>query len=207
VTDTYVHEDVATIRVTTTAGEVVTTVNHPFYVETKGYIPAGDLHAGDRLKTPDGDTVAVMTIQATGKTETVYNLNVTDVHNYHVAVGAASVLVHNDGPCDVVPDPDPVLKPNGKPDRTSEVYVNAFDQDGNVVTYGSQGRVHAEDVAQAANPGTQMSQPYAWRRNPATGEVEWTQFPVCPRCQENYAQDMFNPGTTFDPSGPWGTGS
>jgi hypothetical protein len=103
VTDTYIHEDVATIRVTTTAGEIVTTVNHPFYVEDRGYTPAGDLHENDRLKTPDGSDVKVVSIQATGKTQTVYNLTIADVHNYFVRADDVSVLVHNGDPVTCTP--------------------------------------------------------------------------------------------------------
>ena len=95
VTDAYTHDDVPTLRVTTTAGEVVTTATHPFYVHDKGYTPAADLHTGDRLHTPDGTPVEILTIQATGKTQTVHNLAVADLHNYHVVIASNPILVHN----------------------------------------------------------------------------------------------------------------
>jgi RHS repeat-associated protein len=95
VTGVHVHENVPTLRVTTAAGPVVTTATHPFYVESKGYTPAGDLHAGDRLRTPDGATVEVETIQATGQTQTVYNLQVVGLHCYYVIAGILPILVHN----------------------------------------------------------------------------------------------------------------
>jgi RHS repeat-associated protein len=117
VTETYIHEDVATIRVTTTAGEIVTTVNHPFYVEDRGYTPACELHENDQLKTPDGSDVTVVSIQATGKTQTVYNLNIAEQHNYYVCAKKEAVLVHNDGCDDVISE---TLNHSGKKDFTSQ---------------------------------------------------------------------------------------
>ena len=100
VTDTFVHEQVATIEVTTSAGVVTTTVNHPFYAEGRGWIPAGDLHQGDQLRSPDGSLVEVVSIQATGRSETVHNLAVDGLHNYHVQTEQGqALLVHNDGAC------------------------------------------------------------------------------------------------------------
>ena len=66
VTDTFVHEQVATVRVKTSQGEITTTINHPFYVEGKGWRTVGQLEAGDQLHTPDGTLAEVITIQATG---------------------------------------------------------------------------------------------------------------------------------------------
>lgn len=98
VSDTFVHEQVATIQVTTAAGTITSTANHPFHVDGKGWITVGELEAGDLLRTPDGHHVEVFTIQATGRAETVHNLNVEGLHNYHVTTtDGTAVLVHNDG--------------------------------------------------------------------------------------------------------------
>jgi hypothetical protein len=114
VTDTQVHEGVATFRVTTTVGEVVSTVTHPFYVQGKGYTPVSGLEAGDRLLAPDGALVEVVTIEATGKTQTVHNLKVKNHHNYHVKTGNTPILVHNNG-CGELPQGSrpPNLSPEG----------------------------------------------------------------------------------------------
>ncbi|MDO5083338.1 MAG: polymorphic toxin-type HINT domain-containing protein [Arachnia propionica] len=102
----HVHEDVPTLKLTTTAGEITTTATHPFYVEDKGWLPAGELREGDHLRPADGSTstVEVLTLQATGHTQTVHNLTITGWKNYHVLtkdnVESIPVLVHNDGPCD-----------------------------------------------------------------------------------------------------------
>lgn len=96
VSRTFVHEDVETLVVRTEQGEVTTTATHPFYVEGRGFTPAGELHEGDRLRTPDGDQVVVQSIQFTGRRQTVYNIEVEGLHNYHVATEAGTwVLVHN----------------------------------------------------------------------------------------------------------------
>ncbi|SYZ33654.1 Cell wall-associated polypeptide CWBP200 [Propionibacterium australiense] len=94
---TFVHDKVATLRVTTEAGELVTTTNHPFYVEHKGWTPAGELTAGDQLRDPDGGTVTVTRLQATGTMETVHNLGVAGTHNYYVRTGTTWALAHNSG--------------------------------------------------------------------------------------------------------------
>ena len=92
---TFTHDKVATLRVTTTTGELVTTSNHPLYVEDKGFTPAGRLHQGDRLRGPDGTTTEVTTLQPTGTTETVHNLGVAGTHNYYVRTGTHWTLAHN----------------------------------------------------------------------------------------------------------------
>lgn len=96
VTDTHTHHDVATITLTTTAGEITTTTNHPIYAQGRGWTPAGELHTGDQLHTPNGATAEVLTIQPTGKTETVHNLTVEELHNYWVTTtSGTAILVHN----------------------------------------------------------------------------------------------------------------
>ena len=93
---TFVHEKVPTLRVTTTGGTVETTGTHPFYVEDRGYIPAEQLHEGDILHTPDGRVTEVVSVQATGHAQTVHNLAIGGLHNYHVVTDTGQpILVHN----------------------------------------------------------------------------------------------------------------
>ena len=94
---TFVHEKVPTLRVTTTGGTVETTGTHPFYVEDRGYIPAEQLHEGDILHTPDGRVTEMVSVQATGHAQTVHNLAIGGLHNYHVVTDTGqAILVHND---------------------------------------------------------------------------------------------------------------
>lgn len=93
---TFVHEDVDTLVVTTDDGEITTTAHHPFHVDGRGYTPAGELHEGDQLRTPEGGHVTVLRLHSTGRRQTVYNLEVEGLHNYHVGTGSFTwVLVHN----------------------------------------------------------------------------------------------------------------
>ncbi len=113
VTDTFTHEHVPTIHITTTAGDITTTATHPFYVETKGWKTAGELESGDQLRTPDGSLVDILSIQATGKTETVHNIAVQGLHNYHIQTSdGVAILVHNNG-CETG-QPDFVVTPKGE---------------------------------------------------------------------------------------------
>ncbi|MFZ2165674.1 MAG: Hint domain-containing protein [Propionibacteriaceae bacterium] len=94
---TFVHYDVATFEVTLGSGaKVTTTEEHPFWVDGQGWTPANRLKTGDNLRQSDGRPVRVGSVQATGKTATVYNFEVEGLHNYYVQAGDTWVLVHND---------------------------------------------------------------------------------------------------------------
>ncbi|GGQ56289.1 RHS repeat-associated core domain-containing protein [Couchioplanes azureus] len=98
-------------------------------------------------------------------------------------------------------------KPNGKPNRDSPVYVGGYDKMGNVMGTGNGPRGprnHAEDIIQDRMPGAKMTQPYAWRRNKDTGQLEWRPHTVCPRCQERYPRQLFDPRTRGESGGSWG---
>lgn len=84
------------MHVSTSDGDTIdTTTNHPFYVEDKGWVAAGNLEIGDILVTADGDEVEVADIEIEKLAEPilVYNLEVEDFHTYFV--GEYGVLVHN----------------------------------------------------------------------------------------------------------------
>ncbi len=63
---------------------IQTTAEHPFYVKGFGWLPAGELKAGDELSTSQGGWIAVERVESTGKWATVYNLRVADYHTYFV---------------------------------------------------------------------------------------------------------------------------
>jgi len=75
------------------------TANHPFWVDSgaalaaPGWLPAGDLRTGDRLRTEDGRDVAVLGIREGAGSAHVYTLTVARDHAFFV--GSAGVLVHN----------------------------------------------------------------------------------------------------------------
>ncbi len=84
------------LHVSTADGETIdTTTNHPFYVDGRGWVAAGDLEIGDILVTADGDEVEVtdLEIEKLAEPILVYNLDVADFDTYFV--GEYGVLVHN----------------------------------------------------------------------------------------------------------------
>ena len=96
VLNVWVKETDEILHVSTSDGETIdTTTNHPFYVEEKGWVAAGDLEFGDTLVTADGDEVEVTEIELERLDEPilVYNLEVEEYHTYFV--GNSRVLVHN----------------------------------------------------------------------------------------------------------------
>jgi hypothetical protein len=76
---------------------VTATSGHKFYSPDKGWITAGNLKPGDKLRDTNGNTVTVRkTYEHTAKA-TVHNLTVNNTHTYYVIAGTTPVLVHNCG--------------------------------------------------------------------------------------------------------------
>ncbi|WP_437753783.1 RHS repeat domain-containing protein [Sorangium sp. So ce1389] len=90
--------------------------------------------------------------------------------------------------------------PDGRPDRSSAAYVGIA-HDGEVAVGRSGPGVHAEVAADAKLPGGTMTEVMGWRRNPATGQLEWTQIPICSQCQTRFPPERFVPGTVRAPTG------
>ena len=96
VLNVWVKETDEILHVSTSDGETIdTTTNHPFYVEEKGWVAAGDLEIGDILCTVDGNKIEVTDTELEKLAEpiSVYNLEIVDFHTYFV--GEYGVLVHN----------------------------------------------------------------------------------------------------------------
>jgi len=84
------------------AGRVIgTTGEHPFWIDGRGWRQAVELRAGDLLRMPDGNRVAVEGVEEAGRVETVYNVEVEGFHTYYVGSGewGFSVWAHNADPC------------------------------------------------------------------------------------------------------------
>jgi len=75
--------------------EIITTVDHPFYVKNQGFIKAGELIVGDELLDVNGNVLLVenFDVELTDKPVKVYNFQVEDFHTYFV--GTSQIMVHN----------------------------------------------------------------------------------------------------------------
>ena len=84
--------------------EIVTTETHPFYVNDRGFVNAGELAVGDELLDSNKNILLVenFDVELTDKPVKVYNFQVEDYHTYHVS--GLGVLVHNAGDCSNLKD-------------------------------------------------------------------------------------------------------
>jgi RHS repeat-associated protein len=98
VTAVVVHDDNLLQLSTEDGSTVTTTEDHPFYNATDhAWERADELDRGDTLLTATGGRTRVSgLLAATLHIGRAYNLTVDGLHTYHVLIGAAAVLVHND---------------------------------------------------------------------------------------------------------------
>ena len=95
VLETYIREVTTLVHLTVNGEEIITTVDHPFYVKNQGFIKAGELIVGDELLDVNGNVLLVenFDVELTDEPVKVYNFEVEDFHTY--LVGGFGVLVHN----------------------------------------------------------------------------------------------------------------
>ncbi|MBR0529341.1 MAG: hypothetical protein IJJ76_06180 [Ruminococcus sp.] len=96
VVETYIRETSHLVHITVNGEEIVSTVDHPYYVKGKGFVKAADLCIGFELMDNNGNTLIVEQIfRETLHDETVkvYNFKVDEYHTYFV--GEHGMLVHN----------------------------------------------------------------------------------------------------------------
>ena len=93
VASTHVRQVDEEIIVQTGDETITATPTHPFRVESKGWVEAGNLQPGDCLITLNGQTEAVTATATTNATKLVFNFEVEKTHTY--LVGAQPVVVHN----------------------------------------------------------------------------------------------------------------
>ena len=97
VLEKYVRKTRELVHIIVGGKEIVSTPDHPYYVEGRGFVNACQLCIGSPLLDADGKVLEVEQIykEQLGKNEevTVYNFQVEDWHTYHV--GEMEVLVHN----------------------------------------------------------------------------------------------------------------
>ncbi len=99
ITGTFEHTaaNVIDLKVESESTPIGTTDNHPFWSEDRQqFVEAGQLRLGETLCLADGRTTRVTSIIPRAGPQTVYNLEVSGEHVYHV--GDSGVLVHNTYP-------------------------------------------------------------------------------------------------------------
>ena len=75
----------------------------------------------------------------------------------------------------------------------------AGEKDGKIATGCSGNGKCAEDrIAEQLGPDANMTEAKGWRRNKATGKLEYTDIPVCKNCQQKYSKDQFPPNIKYD---------
>ena len=123
VTRTYIHESDFLVHVYVGEERIDTTPEHPFYVEETGFVTAGNLKAGDIIRTSDGRRLPILKAELEELDEPVpvYNFEVEEFHTYYVSV--TGVLVHNN--CDgkrLKIDEIPLAKPG------QDLYVGTYNK-------------------------------------------------------------------------------
>ena len=97
VLEKYVRKTRELVHIIVGGKEIVSTPDHPYYVEGRGFVNACQLCIGSPLMDADGKILEIEQIykEQLEKNEevTVYNFQVEDWHTYHV--GEMEVLVHN----------------------------------------------------------------------------------------------------------------
>ena len=75
VLETYIREDSKLIHLVINDEEIITTETHPFYVNNRGFVNAGELKVGDELLDPNKNILLVenFDVELTEKPVRVYN--------------------------------------------------------------------------------------------------------------------------------------
>jgi hypothetical protein len=90
--------------------------------------------------------------------------------------------------------------------RKFATYVGGY-KDGEVVVGMSSKvrRMCGEDgVVEQLGQDASFTKAYGWRRDPATGLLEWAEIPVCYSCQAKYKPFQFPSDVKAEPGGAWG---
>ena len=95
VNKTYIRKVDRLVHLIISGEEIITTVDHPFYVQGRGFIEAGNLLVGDKFVSVNDEYLVIekFYIEETENPIDVYNFQVEDFHTYHV--GKNGILVHN----------------------------------------------------------------------------------------------------------------
>ena len=75
VLETYIREVTTLVHLTVNGEEIITTIDHPFYVKNQGFIKAGELIVGDELLNSNCNVLLIEnhSVELTDEPTTVYN--------------------------------------------------------------------------------------------------------------------------------------
>ncbi|MFI5868388.1 polymorphic toxin-type HINT domain-containing protein [Streptomyces sp. NPDC051546] len=77
-------------------GKITVTNHHLFWTENTGtWTAAGELKSGDTLRTPEGGSAVIGTVDRWTTVQAAYNLTINELHTYYVLAAGTPVLVHN----------------------------------------------------------------------------------------------------------------
>ncbi len=94
VAQTFEKQAAATLVLRLKNGEQIeTTKEHPFYVESQGFTPAGEMGIGTSIVTRAGPNAVLASSRVRERAATVYNFEVENTHTYFV--GSSNLWVHN----------------------------------------------------------------------------------------------------------------
>jgi filamentous hemagglutinin len=93
VAEVLVNDDPVVVHLEFDGYGVETTPEHPFSVEGRGWVLAGELRTGDQIHRESGATAIVRATTAERRARAMYNLTVDGAHTFFV--GPEQLLVHN----------------------------------------------------------------------------------------------------------------
>lgn len=165
VTQVFVNETDTLIHVFVGDEEIRTTPTHPFWVEGKGWIDAGYLVAGDKLRLYNGELLEVERVEVECLDEVikVYNFEVEDWHTYYVS--GSEVLVHN--ACKKKLSDDFILGNNRK---ESNMLINEYD---NIKLGNGTPRIDPRTGRQTIFQANEIKNRTGGSRNIWEGSLEW----------------------------------
>lgn len=126
------------LTVATRDGEsvIVATNTHPFWVpELESWVDAGDLEAGQFLRTSSGTPIRIAAVNRYVKQQRTHDLTIDDIHAYYVLAGQTPVLVHNSGGCPTVGLLSPSHQAIGDPNARGGIYA-LMSENGTVMRTG-----------------------------------------------------------------------
>lgn len=143
--------------------KIVTTDAHPFYVENRGWVNAGELGIGTAIVTRAGPSAVVVSakVNALSANVPVFNLTVANFHTYYV--GESCALVHNQTgqTCaiefeNVVPDALAKFGSSGHKSNAWNNYTGTWDKTRWSNNYDNLSRIARQHEVDAAAVGAQL---------------------------------------------------